>query len=100
MAAGAASENDTIDQSAILTENIKTKPQYSQSLSRTSVTFFSSENAEQIAKRKIEELKAVAFKTEENEEEGKEENKESDDGEKKLVSFVLNHVRNYFYYIF
>ena len=94
MAAGAASGNDTNDQSETLTESIKTKPQYSQSLSRTSVTFFSSENAEQIARRKVEELKAVAFKTEENEEGNQEEKKETCDGEKRLVSFVLNHVRN------
>ena len=105
MAAGAAPENDTNDQSVnkTLSKSIKTKPHFVQSLSRTSVTFFSSENANQVAKQKFEELKEIAFKTESNDEaeEGKqkgEENKNTDDknSENKLVSIVLNHVWNYF----
>ncbi|XP_066920240.1 lipopolysaccharide-responsive and beige-like anchor protein, partial [Clytia hemisphaerica] len=99
MAAEAASTSDSNDQSVNESKSSEAskRPNFVQSLSRTSVTFFSGENASHIAHQKFDALKSAVIEDAERgggggekEEEVAESEKEADQ-EKKVITHVLNH---------
>ena len=96
MAAEAAATSDSNDQSVNESKSSEAskRPNFVQSLSRTSVTFFSGENASHIAQQKFEALKTAVIEAARNDEKKEEEVESEENQEKKIISHVLNHVRN------
>ena len=94
MAARAAADSTLNEQSVNEsndTENTS-KPAFVSSLSRTSVTFFSGDNASQVARQKFEALKEAALDGKTPSENG-DKQEENEDEEQKIVAAILNHVR-------
>lgn len=92
------SVNESIENQESNKTSLGTNPPLKKSISRTSVTFFSSENASHVAKQRFEALKKeVLDQTKKGEDEVKGGTDDAID-EKKLTEAVLNYVR--FLFIF